>query len=396
MAATAQAVPTLSQIQAWSTDHLEAAATQWQTTADTWEHAFTQIHREAPSPGGTPWIGAGADAALLRTGTDRTVVVGAAEGLYAAANAARYGAGEIAGARELALQAVSTAQAAGFVVREDLSIASRQPVPAALQATVQVQVNAHAANIRTHAAALLAIDGHVAADISAAIAAVQAAQFGNTPLTPATEPQRNDPTIQLVDNHTIQDAPPPGDPLAGWSEEQKQQVAHEIAAGHAAGEHGDEFPGMSEDDMARWIYHTMNDPTVLRRSTPHGSLGLYRDGAIVFIDPKNPDYGTVFRPTGNPFDYFMRATRDGPPAALPPPPPGRLPPLPGNAGLTPVEGNVRVPDAIEGSDQGPAFPNWGTQLTPEQARDSDGQIGILQKFIDAFGPPPPPDPRNQA
>ena len=104
MPATALAVPAASQIQAWSTEHLESAATAWEHIAEAWEHSFTAVHREAPSPGGTPWTGAGADAAVLRTGTDRRVVVGAAESLYAAASEARYGAGEISGARELGNQ----------------------------------------------------------------------------------------------------------------------------------------------------------------------------------------------------------------------------------------------------------------------------------------------------
>jgi hypothetical protein len=103
MAAVTAAVPTLSQIQAWSTDHLEAAASHWTQTADDWEHAFTVIHRETPPRGGTPWRGVAADAAVLRTGTDRVVVVGAAGSLHAAASAARSGADEIAGARQLAL-----------------------------------------------------------------------------------------------------------------------------------------------------------------------------------------------------------------------------------------------------------------------------------------------------
>ena len=50
MPATALAAPTLSQLRAWNTEHLESAATQWERTADTWEHAFTAIHRETPTP----------------------------------------------------------------------------------------------------------------------------------------------------------------------------------------------------------------------------------------------------------------------------------------------------------------------------------------------------------
>lgn len=70
MATVTAVVPTLSQIRAWSTDHLEAAATHWTQNATVWEDAFTKIHREAQHPGGTPWEGAAAEAAILRTGID--------------------------------------------------------------------------------------------------------------------------------------------------------------------------------------------------------------------------------------------------------------------------------------------------------------------------------------
>jgi hypothetical protein len=55
----------------------------WPQTAEDWERAFTAIHRETPTPGGTPCRGVAADAAVLRTGMDRVVVVGAADSLHA-------------------------------------------------------------------------------------------------------------------------------------------------------------------------------------------------------------------------------------------------------------------------------------------------------------------------
>ncbi len=44
--AAATAVPTLSQIQAWDTEHLEGTANHWTSAADTWEHSFTNVYRE--------------------------------------------------------------------------------------------------------------------------------------------------------------------------------------------------------------------------------------------------------------------------------------------------------------------------------------------------------------
>jgi hypothetical protein len=140
MPAVTAAVPTLSQIQAWSTDHLETAATHWTRTAHTWENAFTTIHLEAPYPGGTLWQGEAAEAAMLRTGSDRAVVVGAADSLHSAASAARYGADEIVFARQLALEAVAEARAAGFTVGEDLSVTSQMAGYVALSEVFDVHL----------------------------------------------------------------------------------------------------------------------------------------------------------------------------------------------------------------------------------------------------------------
>ena len=126
MAATATLVPSLSQIHGWDAEHLEAAATHWTTTAHRWDDAFTKVYREAPYPGGTLWEGAAADAAIERVGRDRHEVLGAVETLHGAASVARNGAEEIHTARQLALDAVNEAEAAGFTVGEDLSVTSRQ------------------------------------------------------------------------------------------------------------------------------------------------------------------------------------------------------------------------------------------------------------------------------
>jgi hypothetical protein len=90
---------------------------------------------------------------------------------------------------------------------------------------------------------------------------------------------------------------------------------------------------MTQQDLARWIYDTMNDPnTRVGPSMNSGGVALLRDGKVVFIDPRNPDYGTAYRPQPTPtskwrtpLEYFEQQTRALEP--LPPPAPGRLPPL---------------------------------------------------------------------
>jgi hypothetical protein len=147
-----------------------------------------------------------ADAAVLRTGTDRVVVVGAADSLHAAATAARSGADEIAGARQLALQAIDNARAAGFTVGEDLSVTSQGGGPPALQAARQAQAQTLAAAIRATAENLVSVDTEVAGNVSSAIAGVNSVHFGDTPVAP----HNKKPQIQGVDFKQDPPPPPPG------------------------------------------------------------------------------------------------------------------------------------------------------------------------------------------
>ncbi|MDT7765872.1 MAG: hypothetical protein QOC63_5292, partial [Mycobacterium sp.] len=73
----ATGIPTLSQIRSWDTQHLEAAADHWEARAQNWQDAFTAVYKQVPAPGGVPWEGRAADAALLHVGGDRLQAVGA-------------------------------------------------------------------------------------------------------------------------------------------------------------------------------------------------------------------------------------------------------------------------------------------------------------------------------
>ncbi|CQD21917.1 transmembrane protein [Mycobacterium europaeum] len=85
---------TLSQIEAWSTEHLIDAAAYWTQTADRWEDAFLTMRNQAQS---ITWHGAGGDALRQRTGADLSVVSGKADLLRQAAGIARNGASDIGG-----------------------------------------------------------------------------------------------------------------------------------------------------------------------------------------------------------------------------------------------------------------------------------------------------------
>lgn len=119
---------TLSQIQAWSTEHLIDAARYWTTTADQWEDVFFRVRDQSFA---LAWHGAGGDALRERTSADLPIVSAKADQLRRAAGIARNGASDISAAQRRVLYAVEDAQNAGFTVAEDFSVTdiAQAPVP---------------------------------------------------------------------------------------------------------------------------------------------------------------------------------------------------------------------------------------------------------------------------
>jgi hypothetical protein len=220
----ATGIPTLSQIQSWDTQHLEAAADHWEARAQNWQDAFTAVYKQVPAPGGVPWEGRAADAALLHVGGDRLQAVGAADTLYGSAATARAGAYEIESAKQTALQTVQAAKDQGFMVGEDLSVVDRSPQRSAiLAAQRQAQAQAHSAAIRGAAADLASTDGAVAGQVTTAAAGLKEAAFKDgassspdgTPSSPLDQivgdpkPKPGGGGIQMVDNTTGPQPPTP-------------------------------------------------------------------------------------------------------------------------------------------------------------------------------------------
>jgi hypothetical protein len=322
-------IPDLSGLVAWPTEHLTAGADHWESVAGRSYAVANQVWRDAVS---VDWHGEGADALRTATHADMLTASAAADQLQAAAKVARSGAADLLAARSRLRYAIQDANAAGFDVREDMSVTDRSAGGSAVRrAAREAQAQAFAADIRQRAAQLVAVDQQVAAKVTAAVAGVR------DPF-PQNPDASRDPKIRAVDNHTFkQDPPPPGppgNPFAGWTDEQKAQVATEIANGHAWRDHSGDFPrGWTEQDLARWIYDTMNDPnTRVATSIDSGGMALLRDGKVVYINPRDGDFGTAFKPEPGPgskwrtpLEYFEQNTRAVEP--LPPPAPGRLPPV---------------------------------------------------------------------
>jgi len=183
--------------------------------------------------------------------------------------------------------------------------------------------------------------------------ATQISELGQQAMAPQTPPHGGISPAGFGTPPPLDPAPtPPADPFAGWTEQQLEQAAVEIAHGHAA-EH---FPGLSEPDLARRILNVLSDPRSIGGTDDgRGLIVLGKDGTVVFVKPGDPDFGTAFVPAAppgadwkTPEDYFDRNAR--PRVPLPPPPPGRLPPVaPGD--LAPI---VNAPPALPPIGQHPA------------------------------------------
>jgi hypothetical protein len=112
-------IPTLSQVEAYSTDHLVDAADYWNGLADSWEDAHWQVRNQAHA---LDWQGLAGDALRARTASDYIVAADHADLLRGTSRIARQQAGELQRLRNRVLYAVEDAHNAGFTVGEDLPV----------------------------------------------------------------------------------------------------------------------------------------------------------------------------------------------------------------------------------------------------------------------------------
>lgn len=198
-------LPTLSQIHAWDTEHLIAAARYWTGTADRWEDVFLQMRNQSHS---ITWEGAGGEALRARTGADLAIVSSKADQLRQASKIARDGAGTISTAQRRVIYAVQDAHNAGFTVEEDLSVTdTRTGRTAAEHAARQAQAQAFTTDIRQRTTQLIGVENDIATKITAATAGIDETTF--------TEPPHDHkPHIQAVDHDWKRDPPPQQPPMS--------------------------------------------------------------------------------------------------------------------------------------------------------------------------------------
>jgi hypothetical protein len=157
-------IPTLSQIQSYTTSHLVDAADYWSSLADRWEDAHWQVRNDAHS---LNWEGLAGEAMRTRTTADYAVANGRADQLRSAAEIARQQASELERLRQRTLYAVEDAEDAGFAVEEDLSVIDIHPSSNVAElAARQTQAQAFSADIRQRAMALIAADNETAGNLT--------------------------------------------------------------------------------------------------------------------------------------------------------------------------------------------------------------------------------------
>ncbi len=168
-------IPTRSQIESYTADHLVDAADYWSGLAERWEDAHWQVRNQAHS---LLWEGASGDALRARTTADHVVVTDQAEQLRGASVIARQQAGELERLHNAVLYAIEDAEEAGFAVGEDLSVTDiHASGNLAELAARQAQAQAFAADIRERATSLIGADTDVAGNLTTTAGSVGDVHF---------------------------------------------------------------------------------------------------------------------------------------------------------------------------------------------------------------------------
>lgn len=190
-------VPSRSDVEAWDSSDLDAAATRWRTVAGALESAFEQHRQNILTPGGTTWEGDAKDAALDRVTADTSVVRRQGDMHREVADIATRGSEDIQGARSRVLEAIAEAEQDDFTVGEDLSVTDNRAYDEETAAARVTAATEHAEFIRWRAEQLVATDALIGQQLEANAAELEGIRFEGD-----RSGNETDPTIRLVDNKT--------------------------------------------------------------------------------------------------------------------------------------------------------------------------------------------------
>jgi hypothetical protein len=201
MAAVA-AIPRLSALLVWPTEHLTEAAGHWEAVG---ERSYGVAHGVWSDALVVDWRGEAAEALRTDTHADLLTTSAVFDQLQEAASVARGGASDLDAARSQMRYTVEDARSAGFEVGEDLSVTDRIVGGSAAQRVArQAAAQAFAGDISRCASQLVSLDAQVAGRVTAAVAGVGA----TFPQTPPANGQ-----VHAVDSRTFKQDPPPPLPV---------------------------------------------------------------------------------------------------------------------------------------------------------------------------------------
>lgn len=450
-AAQAVAIPTRTEIEAWTTSHLADAASAWRGAAAASEDAFDQHRQNINSPGGTTWEGDAKDAALDRVARDTAVVGSQNETLLAAADTAENGVTDINAAQREVIAAITAAEADGFRVGEDLSVTDTCAYDLDTAAARATAATEHAEDIRWTAERLAQADNLAGQQLQAKAAELEGIRFDG-------EGDSRDPTIRMVD-HDVKLNPPvepdddqwlPHPDYPGRSRNgryNKDNSRDGAAAAKAALDKRQKDTGIElirqevrathpdvihENGQPQHRYYDALEPTGypdeyigIEAKTNKGALRTDQQTFDAAVSPERPAKATLngreITIIGAEVEYppkgWVPPSAQNPDASLAPSPPAAgAGPGPSSSGSgLPVTGPAPAPASPNpstssggggggggswGSDQPsgqPSLaPNPGTPyLTPEQ-RESWREMGPPFEFLEPYMPRDPNDPDNHA
>lgn len=171
------ALPTLSHLRGYNTDHLAAASMHWTEAAGRWRNTYITVEQET---GLLDWEGAAREAAVARVARDHAVVRANASALEQAASIAREAASSLLTMAHAVTHLADEATENGYMVNDDYSVDFPRTANVAEYKTKFFAAEKYSADLRFRAGNFMAHEHQTAADL-----------------------------IQAVDNHTIPN-PPPG------------------------------------------------------------------------------------------------------------------------------------------------------------------------------------------
>ncbi|ORW05932.1 hypothetical protein [Mycobacterium kyorinense] len=189
------ALPSLSELRAWPTDHFNAIADWCDAEADRWENSFTEAHKQVRE---ADWEGQAHDQAMQRMETDLAKARGGGSALRDTAKILRIGGENEGFAKAALLRAVNEAKATGYVVGENLSFTDTVKYTSWDQAQARrALAREFAAETHAQAASLMRIDQDIAKRLPPISAALRGVRFA--PLTPTTTTTTPTPPLPKCD-----------------------------------------------------------------------------------------------------------------------------------------------------------------------------------------------------